>query len=484
MHSMTRKLFTDVSASTLQVTLNQVLGVVVFLLTSLYLPKDIYGELNWSYAILMFVTTILSLRLEQIVVRRAATDQDTSGIMTLFMVHVLLSGMGFYLLLLIASFIFPSFFSVHSFLLALGISQLLTFFALPFKNVANGKEKFVFLAVMSSTANLIRAISLCIIIIFFRLSIQWVLGIFIVTSFIELMVCFYLVTNRMQVKLSAHARFNDYVHLLKESLPQIGVAILMAGISRMDWILLGLFSTAAVTAEYSFAYRVYELSPLPLLIIAPVLLSRFSRYFASNTEQSLLQQQKERLGLLVRSEMILATFVPLILNIIWAPFIDSLTGNKYGAVNQQTFLILSCCIPFQYISNIIWSASFAQNRLKLILRITLVTFCIIIIGDLVFIPLYNVTGAALVYLLAMIVEYLNYMRSSSLSKIPETWQSLLICMIAAGGTGFAAFYLTDNVVLRLAFALPVFSFLLLATKQLRINDIVYVLRSVKKKKPG
>ncbi|NOT49908.1 MAG: oligosaccharide flippase family protein [Chitinophagaceae bacterium] len=480
---MTRKLLTDVSASTFQVIMNQVLGIAVFLITSLYLPKDVYGELNWSYAVLMFVVTILSLRLEQIVVRRAAVDQDTSGIMTLFMVHVLLSGLGFYLLLLVLSFIFPAFFTLHSFLLALGISQLLTFFALPFKNVANGKEKFIYLAVMSSTANLIRTVSLCIIIAFSELTIQWVLGIFIATSFIELMVSFYLVTNRMQVKLSAHIRFSDYVLLLKESLPQIGVAVLMAGISRMDWILLGFFSTAAITAEYSFAYRVYELSPLPLLIIAPVLLSRFSRYFAANTEQSLLQQ-KERLSLLVRGEMILASIVPLILNIIWAPFIDSLTGNKYGAVNQQTFLILSCCIPFQYISNIIWSANFAQNRLKLILRITLVTFCIILIGDLIFIPLYNVTGAALVYLSAMIVEYINYMRSSSLSKIRDTWQSLIICMIAAGSTGLGAFYLFDDVALRLLFAIPVFSFLLLATRQLRINDIGYILRSIKKKKPG
>jgi O-antigen/teichoic acid export membrane protein len=478
---MTRKLLKDVSASTVQVIINQALGISVFLLTSLYLPKEVYGELNWSYAVLMFITTVLSLRLEQIVVRRAAVDQDTSVIMTLYMIHVFLSGMVFYLLLLTLSFIFPAFFTVHSFLLILGISQLLAFFSSPFKNVANGKEKFGYLAVMSSTANLIRAIALSVIIIFFHLTIQWVMAIFIASSFIELLVCYFLVNNRMQIKLTTHIRFSDYVLLLKESLPQIGVAVLMAGISRMDWILLGFFSTAALTAEYSFAYRVYEISPLPLLIIAPVLLSRFAKYFAGNTEQLLLQK-KEKLSLLVRSEMIVATLMPLILNIIWVPLIDSLTGNKYGAVNQSTFLILSCCIPFQYISNILWSAHFAQNRLKLILRVTLVTFCVILAGDLLFIPLYNVKGAALVYLGAMIIEYINYMRSSALSKIRETWQSLLICFMAAAGSGFAAFYIFDNVLYRLAFALPIFSLLLLATRQLRINDIINVLQSVKKKK--
>lgn len=477
---MTGKLLKDVSASTLQVMITQVLGISVFLLTSLYLPKDVYGELNWSYAVLMFITTVLSLRLEQIVVKRAAVDQDPSAIMTLYMIHVLLSGMGFYLILLFLSFIFPLFFTVHFFLLILGISQLLAFFSSPFKSVTNGKERFGYLAVMSSTAILIRTIGLSIIIIFFHLTIQWVMAIFIASSFIELAVCFYLVNNRMQIKLTTHIRFTDYIHLLKESLPQIGVAVLMAGISRMDWILLGFFSTASLTAEYSFAYRVYELSPLPLLIIAPVLLSRFSKYFASNTEQMLLQK-KEKLSLLVRSEMIVATFIPLVLNIIWVPFIDSLTGNKYGAVNQSTFLILSCCIPFQYISNLIWSAHFAQNRLKLILRITLITFCIMLAGDMLFIPLYNVKGAAFVYLAAIIIEYINYMRSSALSKIRETWQSLFICFMTAAGSGLAAFCLFDNVLWRLVLALPLFFLLLLATRQWRINEFRYILKSLKKR---
>jgi O-antigen/teichoic acid export membrane protein len=466
---MTRKLLNDVSASTLQVILTQSLGLIVFLVTSLYLPKDVYGELNWSYAVCMFVITVLSLRLEQTVVKRAAIDQDTSRIMTLFMIHVLISGTGFYISLLVLSYIFPSFFTIHSFLLMLAISQLLSFFSTPFKNVANGKERFGYLAIMSSTSVLLRAIWLFIIIVFFDLTIQWVLS-------------YYIVNNKLQIKLSRDIRFRDYVQLLKESLPQIGVAILGAGITRMDWIFLGLFSTSVITAEYSFAYRVFELSPLPLLIIAPVLLSRFSRYFARHTEEQALLQEKKRLGMLVRWEMIVATLIPLVLNIIWIPLIDPLTENKYGAVNQATFLILTFCIPFQYINNLLWSAHFAQHRLKLILRITLLTFCIILVGDLLFIPLYNAQGAAFVYLAAMVIEYLNYMRSSALSRIRETWQSLIICMIAATCSGLAAYYLFDNVVWRLLFALPVFSFLLLATKQLRINDIVYIFQSTKKEK--
>src|SRR4030095_6424228 len=148
--------------------------------------------------------------------------------------------------------------------------------------------------------------------------------------------------------------FTEYRLFLKRSIPQIGTAVLMATISRMDWILLGIFSTQVKTAEYSFAYRAYELSPFPLLIIAPVLLSRFSGLFTRQNEYSLLQRRGE-LSILLRFEMILATFIPLVLNIAWAPVMDLVTHGKYGTSNQFIFLILSFCIPFQYISNFFWT---------------------------------------------------------------------------------------------------------------------------------
>ncbi|HKO79658.1 MAG TPA: oligosaccharide flippase family protein, partial [Chitinophagaceae bacterium] len=458
---MPGKLLRDLSASTLQVITNQALGVIVFLITSLYLSKHYFGELNWSVAIFTFAYTLLSLRLEQIVVRKSAIEPDSSKIMTLYLVHVLICGIGFYLLVLLLKLIFPSFFTTHSLLWVIGISQLLSFISSPFKQVANGKERFDYLAIMSSISNLVRVVLLTIGIALFSIDMQWVLIIFIISSFIELSVCFFLVRFRMNIALSRTISLHDYITLLKNSLPQIGSALLMAGITRMDWILLGVFSTSAITAEYSFAYRVFELSPFPLLIIAPLLLSRFSKYFAHNKEQLFLTRKKE-LGILVRAEMIAATLIPLVLNIIWTPLIDSLTGNKYGLVNQYTFLILSFCIPFQYISNIIWSAHFAMDRLKLILKITITTFCIILVGDLLFIPLYGSKGAALVFLLAMITEYVNYMRSSELAKIKETWQSLLICLLAAAGSGFAAIYFLDTTLWRLISALLSFFFLLLA----------------------
>jgi O-antigen/teichoic acid export membrane protein len=77
---MKRKFLQDISASTIQVVLNQSLGLLIFILTSRYLSKPVYGEFNWSLALLTFATSILSLRLEQIVVRKVAAGTDPSKI--------------------------------------------------------------------------------------------------------------------------------------------------------------------------------------------------------------------------------------------------------------------------------------------------------------------------------------------------------------------------------------------------------------------
>ena len=130
-------------------------------------------------------------------------------------------------------------------------------------------------------------------------------------------------------------------------------------------------------------------------------------------------------------EMIAATSIPLVLNLAWSPMMDYLTDGKYGAVNETNFFILSCCIPFLYLNNLLWSINFAQNKLTWILQVTFISFLIILAGNLILIPLMAAKGAALVYLLAMIVEFGNYMRRSFLSGFRELWFALFSNLIAS-----------------------------------------------------
>ena len=466
---MKKKFFQDISASTLQVLFNQVLGLLVFILTSRYLTKSEYGELNWSLAMLTFVITILSLRLEQIVVQKVAAGDNPSMMLTLFTGHTVFFGVVFYGLLFLLTLLFPSFFIQHNLLLILAVSQLLSFFASPFKHLANGKELFKLLAIMSSVSNLVKSILLLLLLMFFEFTVQQVIIVFIIASLTELFVSMYIVQYRLKVSISNQWKLSDYYALLNESIPQIGSVFLNACIARFDWILLGFFTTTIITAEYSFAYKMFELCPLPVLILGPVLLSRFSRYFSSHNEDALLEKKKE-LGFYIRYAMIAATFIPLVLNLAWTPMIDMLTNNKYGAVNKNTFLLLSFCIPFQYMINLFWTIHFAQNRLKLIFRITAVTSIVIITGDLLMIPVFNAKGAAIVYLLATIVEYIIYLRSSIMIKMKDSWESLLICLGIALVSGFFAEYMSNHLFLKLILASGIYISLVVITGQVKRND--------------
>ena len=465
---MSRKLVRDISASSTQVILNQVLGLIIFFIVSRYLEKDRYGELNWSLAVLTFITTILSLRLEQIVVKKIAAGGDSAKMLTLFTGHVIFTGLGFYLVLGTASLLFPAFFQEHDLLLILAISHLLAFFSSPFKQLANGLESFRVLAGMSSVANVLRAAWLAIAVWLDSFTIEVVLGIYIFSSLAELAACYLLARYSLNIRFSKYRR-GAYTSLIRESLPMAGAVILHATIARIDWILIGLFTTAQQTAEYSFAYRIYELSPVPLLIIAPVLLSRFSRFFSTKGRNELLNHGKE-VSMLIRVSMIIATAIPLALNLVWAPVMDYLTNGKYGSVNSITFLLLSLCTPFLYMNNMFWTVELAQNRLRRILQVTLVTFTIILVGDLALIPRYAAIGAAAVYLCAIVVEYANYLRASVLSSFRESYTAPLICIAAAGSSGYIAVLVTNHILLRIAIAFIIFCLLLLATKQLQKSD--------------
>lgn len=468
------RLLKDVSANTLQILLNQGLGVFIFLLLSRYLDKDTYGDLNWSLAVLTLVTTIGSLRLEQIVVRNVAAGKDPAGMLTLFTAHNLVIGTGIFLLLVTANFFFPAFAARHPFLWIVSISQLLTFFALPFRQLVTGKAAFGWLAVLATISNFIRFVWLGWLAVYSTLTIQRVLWIFTVSAGAEFILGGYIVFRRLQVPLQTHLRWKDYRLLILSSLPQVGMVFVQAGIARIDWVLLGILSTPARTAEYSFAYRAYEFSPLPLLILAPFLLNSFSRGatgaepgggVGAEARPGSLRGDAHRLNLLVRLETVAATLLPLWLVMVWSPLVDYLTGNKYGQSGALTFLILSAAVPFQYLINLYWTEEFAADRLGRIFRITAITGIVVLAGDCLLIPLYTGPGAAVAYLAAMIIQYILYYRASSLPGRGEWGKAMFIAMAITIISGWAAVWLTASIVWRLVIASGLYAVLMAATWQ-------------------
>jgi len=170
--------------------------------------------------------------------------------------------------------------------------------------------------------------------------------------------------------------------------------------------------------------------------------------------------------------------------VVWAPLIDMLTNNKYGTVNKTNFLLLSLCIPFQYMINLLWTVEFAQNRLKRVFRITAVTCIIIVAGDLLMIPLLNAKGAVIVYLFATATEYLLYLRVSVIARIKESWQALVFCISAALLSGFAVSYITGDIIIQVLLSILIYLILLVATRQIKQDDIQMLKEWLYKKQPA
>ncbi len=130
---MRRKFIRDISANSFQVIINQICGLATFYVLSVYFSKNDFGEINWSLAILLTVFSILSLGIDQLMVKKIAAKENPALILSVYQLHVIITGVGFYTFMLVAYSIFPSLLQKHYLLLFLGIGKLMIFFATPLR---------------------------------------------------------------------------------------------------------------------------------------------------------------------------------------------------------------------------------------------------------------------------------------------------------------------------------------------------------------
>jgi len=466
---MNKKFIRDISANTMQVIIVQLCGLVIFYLLSTRLDKNDFGEINWALAVLLTAFGILSFGIDQIAIRRIASGTNAGRLLAVYGMHVLIAGTLFYAILLIGRSVFPSFYQQHGFLLLLGIGKLMIFFSTPFKQLASGMEKFRALLFMAICSNVLRSIALLLFAVFGQLDIKTIIIIFIAGDLAELLLCLFITQRIIKVPVKPGWDKKEYAGLVKEALPQFGVAVFTSALSRLDWIFLGLLASNVILAEYSFAYKVFEVATLPMLVIAPVLIPRFTKLFHPGAGEMPAAKAND-LFVLLRLEMIIASLVALALNILWVPVIDLLTQNKYGTINQHTILILSASMPFLYLNNFLWTVNFAKGRLKMIFYVFFASFLFIVAGDIILIPFFNAEGAAIAYLIAIIIQSLVYLQQTKLEGLKKHSYAVLLCPALAFGCGILSTQVFDNTWLILFTALLSYLLLMVLTKQIRKTD--------------
>ncbi|MDB5017641.1 MAG: polysaccharide biosynthesis protein [Mucilaginibacter sp.] len=461
---MKQRLIRNLSVNGIQLILNQLLGLGIFYVLSTGLDKNNFGQINLGLAILLAVFNILSFGIDQIAIKKIASGVDATNILSIYLTHVLITGLLFYGLLFLGYALFSQINSFYSLLLLIGIGKLMIFLSTPFKQVANGMERFKLLAYMSVISNVIRCIGLIILATTHYLSLHNVIFIFISGDIMELVVVIYLFKRAVKLPLIIKWDRAGYSNLLRESLPQTGVVLITSALARFDWIFIGFMVSAVKLAEYSFAYKIFEISTLPLLAIAPLLIPRFTKQFL----QTVIKIKE--LQLLVRAEMIIAAFTGLLLNSCWSPVIDKITSGKYGLINVKTIFILSLCLPLLYLNNFLWTIYFAQGRMKMILGSFIITFLVNVIGDVILIPYFKNEGAAFAFLAACLVQTIYYLKKNTINELKRIWHPLFFCTISALLSGFASTMLFTGYPLIIASGIVFYIVLLFATAQIRLSD--------------
>jgi O-antigen/teichoic acid export membrane protein len=258
----------NLSASTFQHLVNQFFSLLVFYFLSTSLTKDDFGKLNWTLSIFLVVFTLLAGGIDQIIIKKIAEGGEKSKLLSVHLFHVFITGLATFLFLFITCQLFPSP-GYMSLLLIIGLGKMFLFFSTPFKAVSSGAENFRYVLIMSITSTIAKCCLLGYLLFINKLNLLNTAFIFLIADGTEFVIGALVVRKKLGIPLRLQFHPKNYLSLLKEALPQVGVVLFSSALARIDWLLIGVFLTSSKVAEYSFAYKGFEVASLPLLAIAP-----------------------------------------------------------------------------------------------------------------------------------------------------------------------------------------------------------------------
>src|ERR1700744_3221177 len=85
-------------ANATQLVLNQIFGLGIFYILSTHLDKATFGQINLALAILLTIFSVLSMGVDQLIVKKIASGDDKRAMLSLFLFHVIATGFIVYVL--------------------------------------------------------------------------------------------------------------------------------------------------------------------------------------------------------------------------------------------------------------------------------------------------------------------------------------------------------------------------------------------------
>lgn len=466
-----RYIFSLFSANALQIAFSQLGNLFLFWLASKELSKNDFGDFNWYIAIYGTLIAFFSFGFDFIVIKRVSSKNETDAARIQLLQSLIVCAVSVLpLVLILFSGLFSSQFRETLFIL---VAFQFTYLSMPFKNALTGKELFSKSAQAIIASNALKIALVLLMYALHNVTLFNICLLLAICNFVELI--FYIINSykAFERRFFSKLSFSYYAEVFKESLPQLGVIIFDSAFARIDWILLGVLSTANAainTAEYSFAYKIFELSKLPLLVLAPILFTRFSKLFYQT--EAITDDMKNGVRSFFKLEMIVGMTIPLILNLSWVPLMQFFTGNKYGPENALIYFLLSLTLPITYMINFLWTAAFAQGQLKLTMILSIINSCLNILFNILLIPKYGQTGAAVSFLacnVIMLPIYLYFVIQKEIKfPIKDSIHIVGISLIV----GFGCYYIPLPFIWKTLICVVIYYLCMYFFKILSISEIV------------
>lgn len=441
-----RKFLKDVSSSTVQIGVTQVANLIIFYLISKYISKEDFGFYNWSVALSSTFIAILSFGMDLVYVKRVASDYKRKETISLHFFHSLFSGIVLSTAAFIICFTLPDLLNANYLFLLILINQVCFNVTNSIKLCLNGYEKFNYLALIALIANGIKVFLIVLLLVTKQFNLEFIIYAFILNYAMEFCVSYYLAQKTTNYIIIPQLNVKEYKAIITESLPQLGTVLFDSALARLDWILMGIIATSVKTAEYAFSFKIFEVSKMPYLIIAPILLTRFSKLFKKG--EKIGDKEKKSLDNLFKTEMFIAMLIPVIVVVVWTDFFDLITDNKYGQVNQLTYTILAVCIPLHYTTNFLWTMAFTQGQLKHIFWITAITSVLNIGFNVFLIPIIGAEGAALSFLISTVLQVILYERITLQDRYKFRWRILILTLFIGTVSVTLVYWLTIHFILK------------------------------------
>ena len=155
---MKKNILKSFFSSGLQAVAVQVLGVIFIAIVAKVLPTEKFGIISWANAVAMFVTTVLSFGMEQVVVRRIAASDTSGWAAAAFLFHNLIGSLLALAVIILLANVYADIDEAYVFLPLFFTAQALLFLVTPLKQFLNAKHMFTPYGVVAVFSNLCKII--------------------------------------------------------------------------------------------------------------------------------------------------------------------------------------------------------------------------------------------------------------------------------------------------------------------------------------